>query len=672
MVCAHCQQENPEGNQVCSFCQTPLSRLQPGGDLYNDRFRIGQLLRCGKWGSAWEAEDLQAGKRCILREFPGSHSDEAKKRFGRWIRELKKLGEDPLLVPLFGFTQGDRFYSVEEPSQRPSLASVAKGGALAAKQAAELFYQTLVTLDQLHSHEPPIFHGNLSSENVLLKSDGSVQLADLSYAPNSGGALAAGAIRQDLADCARVILRLQAGSPPDGEVLKDLAKRLAAIDDLRLASSLEWILVESPKQPSGAREVLEFWEQVSRGQAEEAAGNPQQAVVFYERGYNLSGSVLLSKVLDGLKLPPPPPPPPPPNKRSPKPPLAPPQETLPPSAPPEEPLPPPPPPEGFISALPPPPVKACPHCGAATEVDSSFCEECGKHLRELLSPPPPASRPPRPFRKYLLWLVVIALGLGAVWYYSNTALEREFDKQLAAKNLVSASGPSAYATYLRALKEKGVNSDTVRRMQEKVMPELQKRSRETFQSWYRDATTGTTSWDELARVQEWLNRMPPSAQARALWEYAVGMSLFERKDYVSARQHFQNALSSSPNWALALNGTGRAYFRLKQFKLAEEFYLRATQADPNWYYPHFNVGNLYRDNLHDFVQAEAHYLKAISLDPSRPSFHFELATLYYRQGKSHWAKACPEYRKSLDNSSGKSLEANQAAIAAEMIKKVCP
>jgi Flp pilus assembly protein TadD len=148
------------------------------------------------------------------------------------------------------------------------------------------------------------------------------------------------------------------------------------------------------------------------------------------------------------------------------------------------------------------------------------------------------------------------------------------------------------------------------------------------------------------------------------------MAALNRRAWDEASQQFEEALRNQPNWSLALNGLGKAYFGKKQYNLTEKYYKQASEADPTWYFPHSNLGTLYRDVLRNFSGAEQEYRAAIQLDPNRGSFYFNLGLLYYLQGKQYWPSACSAFRSAL-SATGTGLSPFETNIATQRRDKTC-
>jgi tetratricopeptide (TPR) repeat protein len=641
--------------------------------------------------------DQQAGQRRVLLEYPGSKPDDiaAIKEFVKLAKQLQKL-RAVLVAPLFPFTFEDRFYLVGAYEERPSLSSLlASSAAISEKQVGDVFFKLLDALEHLHSQTPPLFHGNPTLENVLLAEDGSVLLSDLwCPAARVSGLLPDAAVQADLRCSAVVAAQLLCRSterspePPPG-----WEKKISTVEDPALGACIEWVLGAGRKRPGTAAEVKGLCQLVRSAREAELSGRIADAIARYDQAYNRSGVPRVRMALDSLKL----------GAASPTTELA----SLPRAAadsvapsrvapaaplPPPEPESPPPLVAGAAVSL----LKWCPKCESVFDMDRVFCEHDGTRLVEVRGPLPgdlvaspaetetptaaakPASKPlrahevvPRRYRKGIGLAGAIVAAMGLSVYIFSSSLERDFDSALRSGNLVSSTGQSAYAVYLKALQKEGSTSTTVRDMNRKVQPLLDEWSRRAFQSWYRTSDIGKTTWEDIARVEDWRNRINSTPETRANFDYAMGMVAFVGRNFPHALRRFTSALQHRPGWALALNAIGRCYFNMKEFRKAEQYYRRAAEADSSWPFPVFNLANLYRDALRNDELAESYYRKAIALDPSRPSFHYALATLYYRRGKSHWPQACQEYRASLKNSSSSSLSPAEVDIARQRIAKLC-
>jgi tetratricopeptide (TPR) repeat protein len=698
VLCVRCGAESGgSGQSNCTSCGVLLSRLKPGAVFYQRRFRIERLLRGDRLVLVWLVNDQQTGQRCVLLEYPGSKPDDIAtiREFVKLANHLKKL-RAVLVAPLFPFTFEDRFYLVEAYEERPSLSSLlARSGAISEKQVGDVFFKLLDALEHLHSQTPALFHGNPTLENVLLAGDGSVLLSDLwCPAARVSGLEADAAVEADLRGSGVIAAQLLCRSterspePPPG-----WEQKIRTVEDPALGACIEWVLGAGRTRPGTAAELKGLCQLVRSAREAELSGRIADAIARYDEAYNRSGVPRIRMALDCLKqgaasrttelasLP-----------RAAADSVAPPGVA--PAAPLQAPEPESPPPlvAGAAVSL----LKRCPTCGSVFDMDRVFCEHDGTRLVEVRGPLPGdlvaslaekekpraaaklASEPlrahevvARRYRKGIGLAGAIAAAMGLAVYIFSNSLERDFDSALRSGNLVSPMGRSAYAVYLKALQKEGSTSRTVRDMNRKVQPLLDEWSRRVFQSWYRTSDIGKTTWEDIARVEDWRNRINSTPETRANFEYAMGMVAFVGRNFPQALRRFTTALQHRPGWALALNAIGRCYFNMKEFPKAEQYYRRATEVDSSWPFPVFNLANLYRDVFRNDELAERYYRKAIALDPSRPSFHYALATLYYRRGKSHWPQACEEYRASLRDSSAGALSPAEVNTARQRIGQLC-
>ena len=658
MKCVKCG-ANQAGGDICDKCHCRCSSLEPGKVFYNGRFRIERLDYADSVAVAWLAHDKSTNQACILREYSGA-DPAAKRRFAQLVRKLGELPE--LVVPaLYPFTADDRCWLAEDRVSRTTLADVAsQPPPPGERQCREILSQLLSALNVLHQHQP-LYDGNLRPETVVRDGD-SVRFIHL-------GCLDAGAppvetgVARDIHGAAATIAQLLCGSVSDASA--QWQKRISEIEDLPFAATMQWMLADSAKRPASIAAVLAFWELVQRAQAARSAEHIDEAKRLFDEAYNLSAVQKISAALDELKaktaqaqpivskaVSPKEEPPTPTRPPAPRPPVVPPIWAPP-----------------VAAQTPAAPVPAVFHPPDRFTVPA-------QPVAVVEPPPTPQPTPPALVTKSskgrLKWVIIGTAALGVLLYFilGNDSLKRDFDSQMAAGNLATTNGRSAYVIYLEAAQNKGPASSTVQYMNQKALPVLDQRSRDTLQSWYTRGEVGSTSWDELTRIEDWRYRITGSNEAHAAHEYAAGMSAFTQKHYVEAHQLFNTALTYQPNWVLALNAVGRACYNLQNFACAEQYYRRAADTDARWYYPRINLANLYANNFHNFSAAEAEYRAAIGLDSTRGTFHFEYANLLYALGKPRWPEACVEYRAAL-NGVNSPLQPAQINVARQRVQKVC-
>ncbi len=289
---------------------------------------------------------------------------------------------------------------------------------------------------------------------------------------------------------------------------------------------------------------------------------------------------------------------------------------------------------------------------------------------------------PPPKKSGWVWKAVLVLvPIIGIIYFVATATMREFTGFVDNRRLVNTVGPSALSAYQKAVSEKGATSSLVKSMNEKALPVLQDVSKNALDAWRteselsRSSSQGPntqspiSSWDDMVRLQEWLLQIDPTPRSRAQYAYARGNVAIEQRRWDEARQQFEAALQNLPNWPLALNGVGKAYVGLKDYQMADKYYHLASQADTSWYYPHFNLGALYRDLLRNFNASEQEFRAAIQLDPNRPSFHLGLGLAYYMHGREYWSAACSEFRTM--RSTNKPASSSELKIVGPYERQAC-
>ena len=114
------------------------------------------------------------------------------------------------------------------------------------------------------------------------------------------------------------------------------------------------------------------------------------------------------------------------------------------------------------------------------------------------------------------------------------------------------------------------------------------------------------------------------------------------KNYDKALGLVYAGLSLSQNdvrtHATLMHRKASIYVSLGIENLGIKFYREATKLDSQFSWPHYSLGNLYRDQK-KYSEAEAEYKEAIRLDPKDGDFHFSLGNLYRDQKKYSEAEA---------------------------------
>jgi len=680
MKCAKCASEPPAGELRCASCGAAVSLLVPGEMAPRlQQTRVVELKSNAPPGLLWLAEKTGNHERLLITEYEPKGGGKAFLReFNLWYQKLKALPPDLLPALDTRYIHEERLFLVWDVPTGQSAKKVIESGRTAIT-GPEFLHRLLILTQQFTQAIPGCSHGWIRAETVTV-SDGKLLLGPPAFAPGE-----AADPQSDLRECA--LLSAQwAGIPlrsldADAEQCKQLRKA----EDWTLAATIEWILFCKDQPPQAAGQMIEFLREaltVPRGDSEK---DLSAAIDTLKRLYQRSGSSIIKLKIEqtegrlsnirkasgpqqGEAVPSvaarTPGPKPEPRKRSEPTPEV---QTASKPAPNLEPMP-------VPVPVPVPLPLPLPTPG------STPVPEAAPRVQSPLPPPLPPKKPDGRGKVALAVAAVVAI-IG-IYYYAANAQVREFNDYFDKQMIINSNGPSAYSVYQKTLREKGPESSAIKSMNDKALPVLQKLSKDAFDSWYKDSELSRpsehnapgewalTTWAEMVQLQEWLSSIEKSPPSNARLAYARGMAALDRRAWEEARQEFEEALRFQPNWSLGLNGLGKAYFGLRQYDMTERYYRQASEADPSWYYPHSNLGTLYRDVLRNFEASEREYRAAIQLDPNRASFHFNLGVLYYMQGKEHWPAACSELGTAL-SAAGESLAPSEVGVANKLRGRSC-
>lgn len=640
-----------------------------------------ELVSNAPQGLLWLVEKGNDHEKIVIAEYEPKGGGKASLRdFQTWYQRLKTLPADLIPVLRTRMNIEERLFLVFDMPAGSSVRKVIRSGR-PTMSASQFMLRLLSLADQFSEHLSGSSHGWICGETLTIQSNGNLLLGPPAFAPGE-----AADMRTDLRECALLAAKW-AGIPlqpldADAEQYKELLKA----EDWVLAAAIEWVLFCKDRAPQSARQVIEFLREAIQSPKGDSEKEVSTALDSLKGLYQRSGSTIVKREIEkgegrlsGIK-----------------------KATLSTQVPKAEVQPEPKPQPKPASELRVAPVPApvpqsvpvpewpCLECAKVNLPEAQFCSGCGTARGKKADRPTVPQAVPQPIphqppdHKGWIWKGALALvALFGIFYYVSNAPLREFSGYLDKQMVVNANGPSAYSVYQKTVREKGAESSTVKSMNETALPVLQKISKEAFDSWYKESELGKPperrlpgemalqSWEEMQQLQEWLSSILKSPLSNAQFAYARGMAALNRRAWGEARQQFEEALRSQPNWSLALNGLGKAYFGLRQFDQTEKYYRQASEADPSWHFPHANLATLYRDVLKNFEASEREYRAAIQLDPSRPSFHFNLGLLYYMYGKQHWPSACSEFRASLSGPAGRSLTSAEVNLATQRRDRAC-
>ena len=174
-----------------------MSTLTRGDVLHQGRYRLlDQMVLPAnqqRQGTAWLATDTQSGnRRVVIREvIPPVGASSNKEQVVRSIAlRLAELGQHPGFPSVLDtFSEQDSYYIVLRHIEGDSLATLIRrqGGALSERTVAEYGLQLCEMLSLLSRQQPPLVHGAISPETIIVSPDRSrVSLIHLPLFPPKG------------------------------------------------------------------------------------------------------------------------------------------------------------------------------------------------------------------------------------------------------------------------------------------------------------------------------------------------------------------------------------------------------------------------------------------------------------------------------------------------------
>ena len=174
--------EHPEPIQATSGAPTSQ------GEVIADRFRVVRLLAAGGEGQVVLARDLQLDLDVVIKIRRIVSADD----LGRLRREagmlMRIVAHPGLPMVRSDLIDGDRYCLISDHVDGTDLRVRvdAQPSGLPLPTVLGLVEQLAGTLDHLHRHRPPVVHGDVKPENLILADDGRLVLVDFGAAMRVG------------------------------------------------------------------------------------------------------------------------------------------------------------------------------------------------------------------------------------------------------------------------------------------------------------------------------------------------------------------------------------------------------------------------------------------------------------------------------------------------------
>ncbi|WP_016952458.1 serine/threonine-protein kinase [Anabaena sp. PCC 7108] len=172
--------QNPEGNQLCQTCQTPLVQL------LRNRFRVMRVLSDeGGFGRTYLSEDTdKLNDYCVIKQlapkFQGTWSQKkAMELFSEEAKRLRELGEHPQIPTLLAYFEQDNcLYLVQQFIDGNNLLKELQLRKTYRDWDIQSILLDLLPIIQF-IHERGVIHRDIKPENIIRrKSDGRLVLID--------------------------------------------------------------------------------------------------------------------------------------------------------------------------------------------------------------------------------------------------------------------------------------------------------------------------------------------------------------------------------------------------------------------------------------------------------------------------------------------------------------
>ena len=207
--CFQCMEETPE--YPCKHCgydpasHPPLAYALQPGTILNGKYVVGTVLGQGGFGITYIGLDLAQGSKVAIKEyFPSAHvsrtqssqgalqwyntesartaRESGKEMFLKEARKMSRVRDIPQSVQVLDlFRQNETAYIVMDFIEGQTLKAYLKQhGPLGWAEAETLFLPVIYAMARIH--QEGLIHRDISPDNLMLQSNGSVRILDLGAA----------------------------------------------------------------------------------------------------------------------------------------------------------------------------------------------------------------------------------------------------------------------------------------------------------------------------------------------------------------------------------------------------------------------------------------------------------------------------------------------------------
>ncbi len=210
--CAQCGEILPDGVTMCPFCEAPVPQEEAGesvsegpkngdlltaeeakavaidvGTVIDERYEIEERIGAGPKGVVFKAHDKALDETVALRVIPADllRAPEVVTGLKDELNRAPGLRHPNVAQVLNSGNWSGETYVVTAYIPGTPLRKwlTSRGGSVPPATALPLVKQIAAAVDALHSASPPLVHGSINPNNVMVTPEGAVKVTDVGLAP---------------------------------------------------------------------------------------------------------------------------------------------------------------------------------------------------------------------------------------------------------------------------------------------------------------------------------------------------------------------------------------------------------------------------------------------------------------------------------------------------------